>query len=598
MRVIHHVVVLCLVYYASSLSLGNYVWCDANGNGMQDTTEQGVSHVLVELTDPRNHVLDQTLTDFNGHYSFNVQPNSAYIVRIDFLDHSAVLKFPTRPNQGFDPEKNSKGQHVSIEGRDYSAFSLFTKTSDITHVDFGFLCVDCTIDTPLYDAKSWSDSVNSAGADPVDEDLLMWLNSNDDVDEELLLDSFSYDPNQCNGHPLQLSVTNRAGSVCVTFNTEYGVCLNQLRYFALSGNSIPIDASTIITSASHLGGDITNMVSIETYSSEFGYNPCSLRPGCDPLPATASPSVAALSQGDIVVCLACNMTQKLATPVEVCFADLTAYDLEGLAVKASTEGYENYCGAEQLDLYGLIPNKCKEDTHPECECEGLKGDISCNVPCDGKELFQLITSQPQDNVVCFNFNPTEDVTVGSLDFITFVDSYLYEGLSIFQVIDGNGRDITNETSFEVYQSGNVCGSVTGCKPYKVGYGMHKDALPGETNFCFFCNHTTPVTNNISDLDGWLDSDDSDDDNDTDDEENENWVKPETTTLPLKICYQKPDLTELFFNNAVIKVRLSGVEGYCKTKSVQAAITMRTCFPNLDPQITLYSDTNGNSQRYF
>lgn len=54
--------------------LGNQVWLDANGNGMQDYGEPGVGGVCVDLLDSSGAQAAQTTTDSNGYYGFDVQP--------------------------------------------------------------------------------------------------------------------------------------------------------------------------------------------------------------------------------------------------------------------------------------------------------------------------------------------------------------------------------------------------------------------------------------------------------------------------------------------------------------------------------------------
>ena len=59
--------------------LGNRVWLDANNNGLQDVWEKGIGGVCVSLYDANGNPLQQTTTDSNGYYGFNVRPG-AYIV--------------------------------------------------------------------------------------------------------------------------------------------------------------------------------------------------------------------------------------------------------------------------------------------------------------------------------------------------------------------------------------------------------------------------------------------------------------------------------------------------------------------------------------
>lgn len=65
------------------LTLGNYVWFDSNFNGRQDQGEFGVSGVLVNLYHwEAKQVIDSTITDAFGYFSFQVAPDQHY--RLDF----------------------------------------------------------------------------------------------------------------------------------------------------------------------------------------------------------------------------------------------------------------------------------------------------------------------------------------------------------------------------------------------------------------------------------------------------------------------------------------------------------------------------------
>jgi hypothetical protein len=51
------------------LEIGDFVWRDSNGNGVQDAGEPGLANVVVQLSGP-GVVSAQTLTDMNGFYRF------------------------------------------------------------------------------------------------------------------------------------------------------------------------------------------------------------------------------------------------------------------------------------------------------------------------------------------------------------------------------------------------------------------------------------------------------------------------------------------------------------------------------------------------
>ena len=62
-------------------NIGDYVWLDANLNGIQDSNENGVVGVKVELFDLQNNLIQSTLTTGAGKYEFkNIYPDNYYIL--------------------------------------------------------------------------------------------------------------------------------------------------------------------------------------------------------------------------------------------------------------------------------------------------------------------------------------------------------------------------------------------------------------------------------------------------------------------------------------------------------------------------------------
>jgi len=58
----------------SDLILGNRVWHDKNEDGVQDPGEGGIGGICVNLLDANGRRIQQTTTDSNGYYGFNVEP--------------------------------------------------------------------------------------------------------------------------------------------------------------------------------------------------------------------------------------------------------------------------------------------------------------------------------------------------------------------------------------------------------------------------------------------------------------------------------------------------------------------------------------------
>jgi large repetitive protein len=93
-------------------SIGDYVWKDANANGIQDVTETGVKDVTVELykTDANGNVtgsaIKVTKTDANGKYLFDSLLKGDYKVKFVTTSFPADCDLTT-PDRGADDAKDS-----------------------------------------------------------------------------------------------------------------------------------------------------------------------------------------------------------------------------------------------------------------------------------------------------------------------------------------------------------------------------------------------------------------------------------------------------------------------------------------------------------
>ena len=67
------------IFTQAKLILGNQVWLDSNANSIQEAWENGIGGVCVNLYDANGTLLEQTTTDSNGYYGFNVEAGN-YIV--------------------------------------------------------------------------------------------------------------------------------------------------------------------------------------------------------------------------------------------------------------------------------------------------------------------------------------------------------------------------------------------------------------------------------------------------------------------------------------------------------------------------------------
>jgi uncharacterized repeat protein (TIGR01451 family) len=105
--------------------IGDYFWIDQNGDGIQDSSEPVVEGASVELFDADgnpikdihgNHVV---VTDMNGKYGFDVEPNRTYMIRFiipdRYLEDGYVFTNPhVGSDDGADNDVADNGYTVTI----------------------------------------------------------------------------------------------------------------------------------------------------------------------------------------------------------------------------------------------------------------------------------------------------------------------------------------------------------------------------------------------------------------------------------------------------------------------------------------------------
>jgi len=89
----------------TGILLGNRVWLDKNADGVQAPEEQGIGGVCVNLYDADGDLIQETSTDSNGYYGFNVEPGT---YSIEFVKPEG-FKF-TEPNIGYEETDSDAGQ--------------------------------------------------------------------------------------------------------------------------------------------------------------------------------------------------------------------------------------------------------------------------------------------------------------------------------------------------------------------------------------------------------------------------------------------------------------------------------------------------------
>ncbi len=113
-------------------SVGNLVWEDLNGDGIQQAGEPGLSGVFVMLTDCDENWLNNVFTDANGYYQFN-----------DLTPGYYKIKFALLPNYIFSPTQAGNNGEMDSDvlpgWRGFTACFHLASGENRTDIDAGFV---------------------------------------------------------------------------------------------------------------------------------------------------------------------------------------------------------------------------------------------------------------------------------------------------------------------------------------------------------------------------------------------------------------------------------------------------------------------------
>jgi len=120
-------------------ALGDWVWLDENGDGIQDDGEVGIGGVLIRLLNQVGQVIQMTTTEENGYYHFEDLDEGCYIVAID-----ATSLFEDGPLYGLIPSPRFQGDDVNLDSNGYTngwynSGQVCIAEGEINNsIDFGF----------------------------------------------------------------------------------------------------------------------------------------------------------------------------------------------------------------------------------------------------------------------------------------------------------------------------------------------------------------------------------------------------------------------------------------------------------------------------
>jgi uncharacterized protein (DUF2141 family) len=118
-------------------SIGDTVWRDDNGNGVQDNGEPGIPNVTMTLTDSQGGQ-QTTVTNGSGFYQFNDLPAGIYVIAV------APATLPPGVRQTYD---------LDGVGTPHSATAALARAEDRTDVDFGYQPLGSLGDTVWLDSN-------------------------------------------------------------------------------------------------------------------------------------------------------------------------------------------------------------------------------------------------------------------------------------------------------------------------------------------------------------------------------------------------------------------------------------------------------------
>lgn len=92
-------------------SIGDYIWLDANSDGVQDGGEHGLNNITLKLKDNNGKEIDKTHTNSKGKYEFDNLCEGKYSVYVSDGDVSGYI-------QTFDPDGNKNNKtDVRLSGK-------------------------------------------------------------------------------------------------------------------------------------------------------------------------------------------------------------------------------------------------------------------------------------------------------------------------------------------------------------------------------------------------------------------------------------------------------------------------------------------------
>jgi len=119
------------------IQIGNYIWLDTNGDGIQDATEPPIPGVTVSLFNKTTGAfITNAITDANGQYLFDIAANTDFTIKLDNpADYASG-----GPLEGLSLTLQDSGNDDTLDSdaMDMGGFAAIMGTSPLTGVDLSF----------------------------------------------------------------------------------------------------------------------------------------------------------------------------------------------------------------------------------------------------------------------------------------------------------------------------------------------------------------------------------------------------------------------------------------------------------------------------
>lgn len=126
--------------YAQTSTIGDFVFNDVNGNGIQESGDNGLSGVSVIITDVNENILQTTVTNQNGFYSFDVSLGDYKLIFPESFSIGSQAYNLTPSNIGLSDELDSDPVPMNNgTGNAMTQIYSINIGENITSVDAGYI---------------------------------------------------------------------------------------------------------------------------------------------------------------------------------------------------------------------------------------------------------------------------------------------------------------------------------------------------------------------------------------------------------------------------------------------------------------------------